>query len=160
MSVEGPSNPGLRAFFLRFAVGRLFRPHVGRRERPAHPDDHGDHVDVGSEQIEVAGHFAQRLTLAGEVFRRVDGVFAFRHAAGAGSEYPCLEPIEPGALRVARKLPLDVLSASVVIRRKQFDVGHLPQGFQREAHGSPGNRGKMLAMIKLSERDGRPGFCE
>ena len=116
----------LRAFVLMFAVGRLFTPHVRGRHRPAQSEHHGEHRDIGSEKLEIAGHFAQFLTLAREIFRSIDGVLALGHPAGAGGECSRLEPMEPGALRVACKFPFDVLPASVVIRGKQFDVGHFP----------------------------------
>ena len=79
-------SAGLCAFFLILAVGRVFGSGVARGERPAQSDHHGDHIDIRSQEVEIAGHLAQLLTLAREILRRVDGVPALGHAAQAGGE--------------------------------------------------------------------------
>ena len=61
------------AFALGIAFHRVFALRVRRRRCAAESNDDRDDVDIDLEQIEIARHLAQFLTLAGNVLRDVDG---------------------------------------------------------------------------------------
>jgi hypothetical protein len=59
---------GSRAFALGVAFDRVVALHAGRRRCAAESNDDRDDVDIDLEQVEVARHLAQFLTLAGNLF--------------------------------------------------------------------------------------------
>src|SRR4051794_11761189 len=75
--VPPPLRPGrLTAFALAIAFTRVFAVPARRPRRAAPSNDDRDGVDIDLEQIEVARHLAQFLTLAGDLLRDID-----RHVA-------------------------------------------------------------------------------
>jgi hypothetical protein len=57
-----------RAFALGVAFDRVVALHAGRRRCAAESNDDRDDVDIDLEQVEVARHLTQFLTLAGNLF--------------------------------------------------------------------------------------------
>src|ERR1700722_6192318 len=81
------------------------------------------------EQIEIARHLAQFLTLAGNLLRDVDGHVALGNPSRAADVHFGLDPLQARPMRIARELLFHELSPDFDISRQQFHVrsGSCPQ---------------------------------
>ena len=102
---------------------------LASRRCAAQSNDDRDDVDIDLEEIELARHLTQFLSLAGDLLRDVGGHVTLGDPARAADEQFGPDPRQSCALRVALELLFNEFPPGFRIGSQKFNVGQLAQGF-------------------------------